>query len=194
MSDSAIYREFTKAREGGLSKDKSDSRSKWPVPDGTGNHTNSGISWKTFVYLGPILGYDPTPANFYAMTKDKPEIFDKIYDHFWEESGANQIKSQPVSHYVFQGLWGGGYFTMISDIQKFFKGAVKVTGDMEPATSAKVNVFCGSNANEMAFFIYCHEKRILYLKSCKTFKKHGKGWLARMEKLKAFNLKLINGK
>lgn len=198
MSDSAIYREYTKAREGGISKDKFDSAAKFPVPDGTGNHSCNGITWKTFVYLSHILGYEATPANFYSMADKNSEsgaaLFGKIYNHFWEDAGANLVISQAISHYVFQGLWGGGYQTMISDIQKFFKGAVKITCDMDEATAAKVNVFCGSKANELAFMLYCHKKRLLYLRGCRTYNKHKKGWEDRMARLQIFNTELINEK
>ncbi len=188
MSDSLIYRDFTKAREGGLSKAKTDSAHKYPVPDKSGNHTNKGITWQLFEELGDDLGYVPTPALFYEM----PDwLFNKIYDNRWEKSGAALIESQPIANLLFQSLWGGGNKWLIEKIQLFFAPKVGVTGHIGPITSKLINDFCKNKADEIALHEYVYKKRDQYLRSLDAFKANGGGWMKRMVKLYKFNQSLL---
>lgn len=191
MSDSSIYREFTKAREGGLSKAKTDSASKNPVPDGSGYHTNKGITWELFESLGAKLKYTPTPELFYEM----PDwLFDLIYEERWNTSGANLINSQPIAQLVFQSLWGGGHDELVESIQRYFKGKLKVDGDLGNYTANAINDFTSNKTNEFIFHQYVYDSRMKYLQSLKAFKANGKGWTARMIKLFNFNIELLKGK
>ena len=56
--------------EGGWSKDPLDPAAAFPVPDGSGVHTNIGITWKTFAANAEKLGYAATPKNFKNMPPD----------------------------------------------------------------------------------------------------------------------------
>lgn len=184
MSDYKLYIEFTKIAEGGLSKAKTDEAHKYPVPDGSGYHTNKGVTWTTFKRLGSILGYNPTPALFYQM----PEwLFLKIFKHFWDSAKANLINSQAMANIIFQSLWGGGYKTLITDIQSFLKlkgYSIDVDGGLGTETAKAINNF--SIKNERELYDYTHQKRLEYLRSRKSYKDNGKGWESRMEKLKEF--------
>ena len=45
MADYRLIIPFIKSKEGGLSKETSDTASADKVPDGSGYHTNKGITW-----------------------------------------------------------------------------------------------------------------------------------------------------
>jgi len=193
MSDPNVYLEFTKAREGGLSKAKTDSASAFPVPDGSGTHTNAGVTYRTFVEKSFKLGYATTPQNFYEMTTNG--IWSKIYNEYWIESGASLIDSQAVANLIFQAMWGGGHSELVKALQKFFSGALKVDGQLGKMTATKVNEMTAkSTIYEKMLMEYLHGERVKYLKSLSAFKANGKGWMARMDKLYEFNRNLISAK
>ena len=193
MSDSKVYLEFTKAREGGLSKAKTDSASKFPLPDGSGTHTNAGVTYKAFVELSSKLGYTPSVQNFYGMIENG--IWEKIYNQYWVESGANLIDSQAIANLIFQALWGGGHKELVKSLQKYFSGWLKVDGQLGQLTANKVNEMTAKNTiYEKMLMEYLHGERIKYLKSLSAFKANGKGWMARMDKLYEFNRSLITSK
>jgi lysozyme family protein len=181
MSDYKLYTGFTEAREGGLSKDKNDSASKFPVPDGSGYHTNKGITWEAFTRLSHDLGYSPTPDNFYNMPD---EIFNKIFEHYWNKSGANLIENQAIANIVFQALWGGGHSRLVKDIQKLVGYKSKqVDGDLGKWTATSINL----TKDKKELYEKIHQKRLDYLRSLKVYVKFGKGWEKRMKKLYDFN-------
>lgn len=181
MSDFRLYTGFTEAREGGLSKDKNDSASKFPLPDGSGYHTNKGITWETFTKLSDILGYSPTIQNFYEMPDS---IFDSIFEYYWNKSGANMIENQAIANIVFQSLWGGGHSRLVKDIQRIigYKGK-QVDGDMWKWTATSINL----SDDKKSLYEKIHQKRLDYLRSLKVYSKFGKGWEARMKKLYNYN-------
>lgn len=193
MSDSSLYLEFTDAREGGLSKAKTDPACAYPVPDGSGTHTNCGVTYRAFAVLSSELGYEKSVVNFYDMKENG--IWLKIYNHYWDKSGANLIDSQAVANLIFQALWGGGHSNLVRSLQKYFSGKLKVDGQLGQITASVVNeMTIKSHIYEKMLMEYLHGERILYLKSLPAFKLNGKGWMARMEKLYELNRNLISAK
>lgn len=195
MSDFRLYLDFTKQAEGGLSRAKTDTASKDPVPDGSGYHTNKGITWTTFKRYAPILGYTATPELFYKM----PEwIFLGIFEGYWKSAGSHLIKSQAMATIVFQSLWGGGHASLIKDIQAFLvkKGYSKVIVDSElgPNTAQAINNYCLSKSKEKQLYDYTFNERLKYLRSLSTYKDNGQGWENRMQLLYDYSLKLLNSK
>jgi lysozyme family protein len=64
--------------EGGLSKHPRDSAARHPLPDGSGYHTNKGITWRVF---RSQYGNTTDAVNrFYKMTHDD---FRGIYKLYW---------------------------------------------------------------------------------------------------------------
>lgn len=190
MSDPKIYLEFTKAREGGLSFAKTDSASKYAWPKPPHYHTNKGITREAFERLAPKLGYNPTYELFIEMPDD---VFDLIYNHYWTESGANLIDSQAIANLIFQALWGGGHKNLVIALQKYFGGSLKIDGDLGAKTAEKVNSMCKQNPiYEKMIHNYLFKARLAYLKSLPAYKDNGKGWMARMAKLEAFNMTLLS--
>jgi hypothetical protein len=67
MANYLLFVPVLKKYEGGLSKAKTDTASKNPVPDGSGYHTNKGITWSTFKAMAQTIDYTATPTLFYQM-------------------------------------------------------------------------------------------------------------------------------
>ena len=178
MSDYRLYLEFTEQREGGLSKAKTDTASKYPVPDGSGYHTNKGITWEAFESICPKVGYVPTPKLFYDMPD---EVFDAIFEYYWNKAGANLIENQAIANLIFQANWGGGLKRLIIKIQKFF--SLRVDFILGKNTASMINNY----PDKSILYGILHQYRLDYLRSLKSYKDNGKGWEARMKKLYEFN-------
>lgn len=176
--------------EGGLSKDKNDTASKNPVPDGTGNHTNKGVTWATFVNLGKQLGYNPTIKLFYEMPKN---IWLEIYKRgFWDYIKAGSLNSQAIANLYVQMAWGSGRDTAINQmfdwLNKYKKGFV--------SSKTKDNIIKALNSisqssEEMKLFLFLWEQRMLFLQSLKNWSIYKNGWTKRMNKIKESGILLI---
>ena len=90
--------------EGGLSKHPSDFYAKYPVPDGSGYHTNKGIAWYNWAKM---FGSSANSiAEWYKMPMDK---WKKIYDaYYWSAIKGNDIKSQRIADLLANWVWGSG--------------------------------------------------------------------------------------
>lgn len=176
--------------EGGLSKDKNDTASKNPVPDGTGNHTNKGVTWATFVNLGKQLGYNPTIKLFYEMPKN---IWLEIYKRgFWDYIKAGSLNSQAIANLYVQMAWGSGRDTAINQmfdwLNRYKKGFV--------SSKTKDNIIKALNSisqssEEMKLFLFLWEQRMLFLQSLKNWSIYKNGWTKRMNKIKESGILLI---
>jgi lysozyme family protein len=176
--------------EGGLSKDKNDSASQNPVPDGSGNHTNKGITYKTFVSLAKQLNYDPTIKLFYEMPKD---LWLKIYKlGFWDYIKAGSLNSQAIANLYVQMAWGSGRDTAITQmynwLNKYKSNFVK--------SKTKDNIIKAINSisqssEELKLFLFLWDQRMLFLQSLKNWSIYKNGWTKRMNKIKSTGIDLI---
>lgn len=90
--------------EGGLSKDQRDTAAANPVPDGSGYHTNKGITWATWQGVFGISG--DSINRFYKMAqKDWTAIFLPL---FWKKMQADKINSQKVADILVNWAWAAG--------------------------------------------------------------------------------------
>jgi uncharacterized protein YcgL (UPF0745 family) len=106
MADYRLITGWIKKWEGGLSKATSDYASKFPVPDGSGYHTNKGVTWKTLETLAPRLGYSATPQLFYAMPDD---TWGKIFKYgYWDIIRGDEIESQAIAETLADWAWASG--------------------------------------------------------------------------------------
>lgn len=127
--------------EGGLSKDRSDTASSDPVPDGSGNHTNKGVTWSTFKANSKKLGYVPTPALFYKMPDSIWIPLLKVI--FWDYYiNGDKINSLAVAFYLVDWAWGSGNWA-IKNLQQVLNRSfgynLKVDGDAGPKTIEATN-------------------------------------------------------
>ncbi len=135
MADYTQITSWIKKWEGGLSKAKSDTASAFPVPDGSGYHTNKGVTWKTFVSLAPKLGYTATPKLFYDMPD---EVWSKIFkSSYWDIVRGDEIKSQAIADTLVDFAWGAGPGRAVTQLQRYLK--VRASGHMDDGTLRVLN-------------------------------------------------------
>lgn len=139
MANSNHIVPFIKAAEGGTSKNPNDSASAHPVPDGSGVHTNKGITWLAFsTKFG--TGADAI-ARFYAMNDaDWNAIYKPIY---WDACLGDKINSQRIADIIVDWVWGSGKYHPEFDVQDIlvhcFGDHISEDGNFGPATIAAVN-------------------------------------------------------
>jgi lysozyme family protein len=110
------YVEFTKKWEGGLSKDKSDSASKFPCPTPykgiSGYHTNIGI---TYTVWSNFYGKDKDQRFFEMTAEEWFKVFKTLY---WNQVKADEFKSINVAIFVTGMAWGSGKSQAIKSLQQ----------------------------------------------------------------------------
>jgi lysozyme family protein len=104
---------FIRKVEGGLSKAQTDMARLHPVPDGSGYHTNKGITWQTW---SSVFGSDANSIKrFYAMSDaDWESIYKNLY---WDKINGDNINSQRIADTLVNWAWGAGLYPPISTIQ-----------------------------------------------------------------------------
>lgn len=118
MANYKLIIPFIKRVEGGLSKAKTDTASKNPVPDGSGYHTNKGITWSSFTGLAKSLGYSATPELFYKMPDD---VWSKIFKRgYWDAIRGDEITSQGMADTLVDWAWASGPGTAINKLREFY--------------------------------------------------------------------------
>ncbi len=106
-----------------------------PVPDGSGYHTNKGVTWTTFKSLASKLGYTATPELFYKMPDD---VWGKIFKiGYWDPIWGDQIKSQGIAETMADWAWGAGPGTAVKNLKKYL--GVAQTTSMDTATLNLLN-------------------------------------------------------
>jgi len=181
MADHRQITSFIRKWEGGLSKSKKDSASADPVPDGSGYHTNKGITWKTFKSLAPKLGYIATPKLFYGMPD---EIWDKIFKYgYWNVIRGDEIKSQAVADTLVDYAWNAGPGRAIQQLQKYL--GLPQNNRMDNATLAAVN-----RANEQALHEGFSKYKEAWYKSLHQSANEA-GWMNRLDDLYAVTRKKL---
>jgi lysozyme family protein len=104
---------FIKAAEGGLSRNSQDQAAIYPVPDGSGYHTNKGITWK--VWSSIFGSTQPSIFGFYNMSdKDWSYIFKQLY---WNKIYGDQINSQRIADILVNWVWMSGTYYPVKNLQ-----------------------------------------------------------------------------
>jgi lysozyme family protein len=178
--------DYIRKWEGRLSKDKRDRAARFPVPDGSGYHTNIGVTWQAFLFNGPTLGYSPTPALFYEMPK---EIWLKIYKiGYWDSMKADQINSQAIAEFMVDWAWGSGPSLAGRKLQEYLnkhKYQLKPDGLVGAITIGSLNDHIAKKG-ERAVFNNLFTEKTAFLKTVRSFKTFGKGWMNRMNDFRAY--------
>lgn len=169
---------FILKAEGGLSKDKNDAASKYPVPDGSGYHTNKGITWKVW---SSVYGTDRISIKeFYTMPQNKwNTIFKRLY---WDSIKGDNIISQRIADTLVNWVWGSGVYIPVSRLQKIL--GLKADGIFGGNTLNAVNL-----ANEKMLFDALKNSQYNFfdvLSNKPEYSMYKKGWLNRLNNLFAY--------
>jgi len=190
MADYKNIIPFLRQAEGGLSRKKTDTASKYPCPTPykglTGWHTNKGVTYQTWVgFFGKAKD-----DRFFAMSDaDWEYMYKKGY---WDKVRGDEIQSQALANIALSWVWGTGVYGGTKLLQKAMQQpAVYCTGYFGPITLKKIN-----SLDEHEWFDRLCDERAAY------FRRIGKGsqadnltgWLNRLAKFrKAFRPILITG-
>ena len=175
--------------EGGLSKHQRDSASRHPVPDGSGHHTNKGVTWRVFA---SVYGNEAVD-RFYRMTHAD---FKGIYKLYWNGVKADLIHSQVLGEYVTDFAWGSGVAGASRQVQKWLNTQgykVGVDGKIGNQTVTAINQLI-KDKGEKAAFESLNAHRRHFLSGLKDFDVFGKGWFNRLNDFIAYAYLTINGK
>lgn len=175
MADYKNIIPFILEAEGGLSKSKADTASNDPVPDGSGHHTNKGITWTTFKNSAPKCGFIASPELFYSMPDYVWEmIFKKRY---WDKIMGDQLKFQSIADTWVDWAWGSGPGTAIYKMQEFL--SIPADHIMGPMTLLAVN----GREDEKIFNDEFSAYKLKWYLSLPHQDANYKGWEARLTKL-----------
>lgn len=175
------------AVEGGLSKSLKDAAHVDPLPDGSGYHTNKGITWTTFKTAAPLCGFVAEPSLFYSM----PEyvwgsIFKLLY---WDKIQGDRINSQAIAETLVDWCWASGPHTATKKMQEFLK--VPDDGIMGPATLSAING--RSQTNERQFNDDFSAYKMAWYLSLPNQESNYQGWSNRLNLIHAFtNSEILN--
>lgn len=192
MADFNLLIPIVKKWEGGLSKDKTDTASAYPVPDGSGYHTNKGLTWKVFEAVAKKYGYVATPKLFYEMPDS---VWVPIFKgQYWDVIGGDKIKSLGVAFFLMDWGWGSGPNTAVMQLQQVlnrnYKLGLKVDGVMGTNTIASTNAVDPTKLLQLL-----KAERIDFynqiVKNNPSQSKWLKGWLNRTNDIFAFATKNI---
>lgn len=175
--------------EGGLSKHPRDSAARHPVPDGSGFHTNKGVTWRVF---RSIYGESQDAiVRFYRMTHDD---FRGIYKLYWNGVKADSVNSQVIAEYMADFAWGSGVAGASRQIQKWLNSQgykVGVDGKIGNQTITAVNNLIKDKGEKIAFeSLDAHRRHFLSL--LRDFDVFGQGWYNRLNDFVAYAYSLIN--
>jgi lysozyme family protein len=144
--------------EGGLSKNKTDKAAADPVPDGSGNHTNKGITWTTFKGAASKYGFTATAALFYQMPDT---IWTKIAKGmYWDVISGDQLKSDSVAILLADWQFGSGTNAtknLQQVLNRSFGQKLTEDGQFGPKTLVATNA-----ANQTKLFQLLQAERIDY--------------------------------
>lgn len=178
--------------EGGLSKNPDDNASAYPVPDGSGNHTNKGVTWKTFVDLASKIGYTATPQLFYSMPSD---LWGKIFKQgYWNQFLGDTIQAQAVANMFADGFWIGGGSKQVKAVQTFLKSQgfnVSVDGVCGPQTVAAINKFSSDPVKQKTLLDVAYNAQMSFFQSLPDWPTFKNGWTARFQSLYTFSLDFL---
>ena len=194
--------------EGGLSADPRDNASSFSSNylmksgkfKGLPVHTNKGVTYRTWVTYANKKGFTPTGDNFIAMTK--AQWFDIAKTLYWDASWCDRIDSQGVAEILFEARWGGGFATMMRDVQRYLnsKGAKNNKGESLVVDHAigrnsveAINNWTKKKSNEEDMIRYMTGKRLDYLRTLDDWSWAGNGWTNRVKKMLDRGLAMAGG-
>jgi len=177
--------------EGGLSKDTNDSASKNCVPDGSGTHTNKGITWASW---RSQFGSDKDSiARFYKMDA---EDWRTMYKGYWDGMKADLIISDLIAEFWVDFAWGSGVRGASKQLQYCLNDLgceLGVDGVIGPKTIKALNTRI-DKLGEKRVYNESFNHRCNFLASLSSFQHFGRGWMNRLRDFNGYaQKKLIGG-
>lgn len=174
--------------EGGLSKHPRDSAARHPVPDGSGHHTNKGITWRVF---RSIYGSgEDAIKRFYRMTHDD---FRGIYKLYWNGVKADSISSQIIAEYVTDFAWGSGVAGASRQVQRWLNSQgykVGIDGKIGNQTITAINQLI-EDKGELKAYESLNAHRRHFLSRLRDFDVFGQGWYNRLNDFHSYALNTL---
>lgn len=178
--ESSFYtaQEFVKAVEGDYSSDRGD----------TGNFVNVK-GGKRFIgskygISAPILmnhlGRIPTQQDMKDLSyKEASAIYKKKY---WDKQNINKIYNQSIATLLYDGCVNQG----ISGTKRVLRQSLRELnvniGDENPFSDKYIDIM--NNLDQEELFTIIKKNRENRYRSARTFKRHGNGWLTRLNQIK----------
>lgn len=181
-SDFNQAQEIIKLVEGGYSSDRADK----------GNYVNTKwgrrfIGTKYGISAPVLMEYLKRIPTKEDMMNLKYETAVEIYkNEYWDKQNLNNFRDQNVANIIYDGCVNQGINAMKSILRKIYnKNGVNITNSDNP-----FNISFIEEINELEqqdlFDDIKHEREKKY-KSADTYKRHGKGWLNRLNSIKFLN-------
>lgn len=137
--------------------------------------TNYGISAPIlYEYLGKV----PTKRDMINLSYETAK---KIYKKkYWDEQNLSEFNNQSISNIIYDGCVNQGISAMKTILSKSIKelGINELENIFTKNTIEKIN-----KLDQEKLFNLIKKYRILRYKESKTFKRHGEGWLNRVDSL-----------
>ena len=183
---------LTKKEEGGLSRATTDTASKYPSPyihNGVGGwHTNRGVTYRTFEALANQLGYQNNRENFINMPDD---IWLKIAKNgYWDVLNLDAMNSQAIANLFFSWQWAAGYGWR-NRIKRYLasKGVNWNTSKLKEIPSI-INNLVKQETEKKILDELIEQYKEFYISLNQPA--NIKGWLNRVDRLKAYAYSLIS--
>jgi lysozyme family protein len=158
--------------EGNLSKNIDDTAAANPVPDGSGYHTNKGVTWSAW---SSVFGStEESIKRFYKMAQeDWNAIFKPL---FWDKLQLSKINSQRIADILAGWAWAAGPSTPIKAVQK-------IVGTTPDGIVGNKTITAINAANEQELFNALKAANIQYFQDLSSKPKYAtfkKGWADRL--------------
>jgi len=175
-SDFDLAQNIVKQVEAGYSSDRGD-RGNW-INLKTGGRrfigTNHGISAPI---LAEYLGRLPSKEDMINLTYEEAlEIYKSKY---WNPQNLDEFKDQLVANIIYDGCVNQGIEGMKSIIRNsMIENGIDISSSENPFKIEWIEKI--NNLNQMDFFNSIKNNRKERYKTARTFKRHGKGWINRL--------------
>ncbi len=169
--------------EGGLSKHSKDSASSDCVPDGSGVHTNKGITWKAWKAM--FGDSESSIKRFYNMSH---EDWREMYKIYWQGIKADEIESDLIAEFWADFAWGSGVYGASKQLQRFIRSegfSIAVDGKVGRQTLSTLNRLIIMKGEDYVY-LKSYDHRVKFLQGLKSFKHFGRGWLNRLKDFHAY--------
>lgn len=178
ISSFFIAHNIVKGVEKGYSSDKADKGNFVKVPGGKRFiGTNHGISAQTLMnYMGKL----PTKEDMINLSYETAiKIFKKNY---WDVNNLYHIHNQSLANIIYDGVVNQGVTYMKNALRSIYReNGINIEDNENPFEYSFIEELNKKDPSKI--FENIKEKRESRYKSSKTFKKHGEGWIKRLNSI-----------